>query len=258
MADVQARMSFHDPASEVSLLNREAARRAVRVSPETWEVLSAAREAWKASGGAFDATVAPRLVRWGYLPPPTSARRPGRGFGAVTLLDGFRVRFLDALWLDLGGIAKGYAVDRACAALEAAGVPDYVVNAGGDLRIGRSPESVWVRHPRAPGQGLRLPPLSGVGVASSADGFARRRRGRRWVHPIVNPATGGPSAPGEGVTVISRSCMMSDALTKVVAVLGEGAAPVLKRFRAAGLRFSGGTWSMLNDGEVSKHVPAPR
>lgn len=239
VARVQDLMSFHDPASDVSRLNRQAARRSVRVSPQTWGVLSAARAVSEASGGAFDVTVAPRLVRWGYLPPPSSRPAPrGRGFRSVQLLPGFRVRFLDDVWVDLGGIAKGHAVDRACAALESHGVFDYVVNAGGDLRIGRSPEVLWARHPRAPQKLVRLGTFRRAGVATSAPYFSRKRWLGRPVHPIVSPETGRP-APGAGsLTVVADTCMIGDALTKVAAVLGKDAAPILRRFSSRALWIS--------------------
>jgi thiamine biosynthesis lipoprotein len=238
-------MSFHDPDSDVSRLNRGASHAPVPVDPLTWDVLRIARRIGAASSGAFDITVAPWLVQLGYLPAPGDSPQPraGRGHAAIALRRQYHVAFSEPLWIDLGGIAKGYAVDRACLALERAGVFDYVVNAGGDLRVGHAPAPIHVRHPGQPGAMLVLGQVGRAAVASSGDYFSAAAPAAgppgqgRW-HPIIAPAAAGPAPYAGSITVIAADCVIADALTKVVAVLGDQAAPVLRHFSARAILVS--------------------
>jgi FAD:protein FMN transferase len=235
---VQRRMSFHEAGSDVSRLNREAARRAVQVDPWTHAVLRAARELHAETGGLFDVSVAPRLQRWGYLPETGGAARraePVTDQSAIALLPGDRVRFRKPLRVDLGGIAKGFAVDRAVEALRAAGVPAGFVNAGGDLRVfGSSPTTLHVRHPGAPGHVLPLLRIAEGAIATSACYHTRRRRAGRWVSPLVDPLRGRPCLRSASVSVQADTCLAADALTKIVMLVGERSAEILSRHGATG------------------------
>src|ERR1041385_2657632 len=137
VATVHALMSFHETASDVSRLNREAHLHAVAVHPWTYEVLQAACELNHSSKGLFDIAVAPALQWMRLLPgvapaPPYTMQQVTAG--SLELLPGFEVRFRHPrLRIDLGGIAKGYAVDRAIAILQEQGIKAAIVNAGGDL-----------------------------------------------------------------------------------------------------------------------------
>src|SRR5712691_4775026 len=134
---IHAHMSFHEPESDVSRLNREAFRRPVVVDPRTVEVLEWSRRMGAWSRGCFDITVAAQLVDWGVLPPPDAPHRPDRdgSWRDVEILANGTVRFHRPVWIDLGGIAKGYAVDRAVECLRRGGARQGCVNAGGDLRV---------------------------------------------------------------------------------------------------------------------------
>ena len=160
IAAVHRLMSFHDRASDVTRLNRCAARTPVRVHAWTFAVLREAQEVAQASAGLFDVTVASVLTRHRLLPGTPGAPVPHRSasFRDIRLLPGLRVRFSRPLLLDLGGIAKGFAVDRAIDCLRAAGVCSGVVNAGGDLRcFGPVPHRVHVRDPNCPDRLLPWP-----------------------------------------------------------------------------------------------------
>jgi FAD:protein FMN transferase len=233
--EVHRLMSFHEPGSDVTRLNRFALREAVRVDARTWHVLEKARKFFEASAGAFDATVAPQLVQWGYLPRHAELRgRPAQGYAHVELLPDCRVRFHAPVWIDLGGIAKGYAVDRMCESLLRSGVSDHVVNAGGDLRVGKRPRWVHVRHPGDPARRVPLAELCDRAVATSAVYFATRCFAGKRVHPIVAPCAREPAELRGSVSVMARDCITADALTKPVAVLGGGASrPLLGRFDAS-------------------------
>ena len=256
IARVHRLMSFHDPESDVSRLNQEAYRQPVRIDPQTWAVLDRARCISETSNGAFDITVAPRLVQWGYLPEsilPLPALKPN-GYRAIELLTQHHVRFCEPALIDLGGIAKGYAVDVACVALERLGVRDYVVNAGGDLRVGGTAATIHIRHPRRPTTTLVLGTIRSGAVATSSAYFARKSRHDGEVHPIVAPTTTAPAQYRGSISVRAADCMTADALTKVVAVLGTSVAPTLQRLGAEAFLLSkAGEWRRLPDGVKSSN-----
>ena len=214
---VHALMSFHAPDSEVSRLNREAHRRALRVGPRTFAVLQAAQTLARLSGGAFDISVAARLQAWGLLPPSPGAVDDGASWRDLELLDASRVRFRRRLKIDLGGIAKGYAVDCAVAVLRDAGLSAGLVNAGGDLRVfGAGARNLALRDPRLPLLAGRRIRLADEALATSAGYFSRRHAARGEVSALLNPATGEAFLGSASVSVIAPQCMLADALTKIV------------------------------------------
>lgn len=236
VARVQRLMSFHDPESDVARLNREAAEQPVQVAPWTYQVLQAARDFHETTQGAFDVSVAPRLQRWGYLPPADDSDAPAAADAdqaAMELLDRRRVRFLRPLRIDLGGIAKGFAVDRAIDALRAAHASSGIVNAGGDLRVfGPGASEIHVRDPHQPGRAVPLLAIENAALATSATYFARRRWRGRWVSPVVDPRRGRAVVRTASVSVRAATCMEADALTKATLLLGRRSARLL-RDRAA-------------------------
>jgi thiamine biosynthesis lipoprotein len=138
------------------------------------------------------------------------------------------------LRVDLGGIAKGYAVDRAVLTLRDAGMEQIIVNAGGDLRVA-GPErcSVDVRHPQSPslsGCGLELQTAS---LATSAAYFSRSMHQGREVSALVNPVSGAAYVGSRSVSIVAADCMTADALTKIV-LFGslQRAQEALSRFAA--------------------------
>ncbi|MEJ2147238.1 MAG: FAD:protein FMN transferase [Acidobacteriota bacterium] len=219
VTEVHRLMSYHDPESELSVLNREAAFGRVTVSSHTWTVLKTAQVLAKKTGGLFDITVAPALTSLGYLPRRTDfPRASGHGdWRHVELSPGFGVRFTRRVRIDLGGIAKGYAVDRAVEVLEEHGISTASVNAGGDLRVlGRDQRAVYVRRPSAPSELWPLIQITTGAAATSADYFRLRRWCGRRVTPLIHPRSRKPCPSGRSVTVLARDCMIADALTKVV------------------------------------------
>ncbi|HTJ77402.1 MAG TPA: FAD:protein FMN transferase [Rariglobus sp.] len=219
---VQALMSFHEPTSDLSRLNRLAVRRAVRVDAATWTVLRQAIIMARASAGCFDPSIAPVLQRHGLLlGQPTVSRAD---WHAIRLLPGRRVRFLAPLTLDLGGIAKGYAVDRAVSTLRRAGVSCGLVNAGGDLRVfGIQSAPVHVRHPSRPGAFFPLGELHEGALATSAP---------TYVNALIDPRDDTICARGISITVLAPTALLADVLTKVVAVDPAAAPRLLARHRA--------------------------
>lgn len=240
IAVVQRRMSFHDRNSMLSRVNAEAFARPISVDEKTFQVLGMARDLYVLSNGVFDPTIAPYLEHTGFLPRFFGKAAGKRiSFADVELLQGSRVRFRHAgMRLDLGGIAKGFAVDEAIAALRTAGIESALVNAGGDLRaFGRHLFPVEIRHPVRPERPLAVLPIGNQAVATSAHYFADRLRPGARTGPFVHPGFGQLRGDLTSVTVIAPNAMLADALTKIV-MLDPGQSPaLLQRLSAAALIF---------------------
>jgi thiamine biosynthesis lipoprotein len=213
---VQALMSYHDPDSELSRLNRDAVHGARQVDAHTYRVLQAALRLARSSGGAFDPCVAPQLESWGYLPHGDGKADAAASWRDVELTADGKVRFLRPLRLDLGGIAKGYAVDLAVQSLQTLERADIIVNAGGDLRVaGAHPQTIHLRHPRMPAAAAHQVSLHNAALATSAAYFSRRCPEGRLVSALVNPRSQEPYVGNRSITVRAADCMTADALTKV-------------------------------------------
>lgn len=204
IAAVHGLMSAHDPDSELSRLNREGV---LDLNPWTASVLGRALYWAEASAGLFDPTVGALMQAVGLIPrhPGQPDADPGAGWRDVVLDQG-RAQLARPCVLDLGGIAKGFAADRAAEAMQQAGAPRGLINAGGDLRaFGAQAWPVAVAEPGRRRPALRLR-LRNRGVATSAllpgRAGARHlpRRSRDWA----------------SATVVAACAMDADALTKIV------------------------------------------
>ena len=202
IAHIDRVMSAHRADSDLARLACAGPGTVVEVDPHTSAVLRLAQHWRRCSRGAFDATAAgARLAARGM--------RPGIAAACAVpwqLMPDGRVRVSAPAAIDLGGIAKGYAVDRAIDVLLAHGVRCALVNAGGDLRaIGQRPWPVEVRHARVAQRRPRFTRLRSGALASSVAGtdnaefVATRSRGR---------------ASWRRATVLARDCVTADALTK--------------------------------------------
>ncbi len=206
------------------------------LDPAVAEVVTASLAWARRTDGAFDPTVAPLIDLWDVLagphPPPSDeqiAVALGRvGWERVRFVPGPPQRVaLDGTALDLGAIAKGYALDRAAAALRAAGAADFIVNAGGDLVVagskGDRPWRVGIQHPRAPDRFLRVvEPRPGALVTSGDYERFYEWEGER-IHHILDPRTGRPAPGCRSVTVWAARAIDADALATAVFVLGPDA-----------------------------------
>jgi thiamine biosynthesis lipoprotein len=234
-------MSFHDAGSDVGRLNRDAHDRAVAVDPWTYRVLEAALDLHRRSGGVFDIAVAPMLQRLGLLPGRPDAAEQALGAtatsDAIELLSRHRVRFHHpALKIDLGGIAKGFAVDRAIDVLRGYDQSSGLVNAGGDLAaFGTTAQTIDIRDPRYPGRLLCQVAITNAALASSAGRFDPLQSADAFSATTIDPATGEPVAEFAGASVCAASCIIADALTKIVLVSGKRAAGLLKEYAASAL-----------------------
>jgi thiamine biosynthesis lipoprotein len=221
IATVHRLMSFHSDDSDLARLRLAPVGTAVRVNARTGEVLDWALRIAAASAGAFDPAVAAAQVARGVLPLPRSTFVPDADacWRDIELEGGERVRLRRPLWIDLGGIAKGYAVDRAIEVLRAHGAIDACVNAGGDLRVaGALVERVHVRDARG-------------GIAAElelSDGAVATSNGSNTLHGATDAGAWG----GLTASVVASRCIVADALTKVVFARGGAARAVLADFAA--------------------------
>jgi thiamine biosynthesis lipoprotein len=235
IAIVERYMSAHNPDGDLGCLFRAQDSQVVAVHPWTFEVIEAAQRLHHLSGGVFDVTVGAILERNGFLPTWQNKRRAQSGgtMGDIELLDKPRLRRHCPVRLDLGGIAKGFAVDRAVETLMAAGASAGSVNAGGDFRIfGAANEALLVRDPAAPQRILRIGTIQTGAVATSSGYFRCRWNDSQPRTPYIDGRTGDTLDLRDSVTVIAASCMWADALTKVLAVDWQTGAALLDCFNA--------------------------
>jgi FAD:protein FMN transferase len=233
MAEIHRLMSFQESTSDVSRLNREAARAPVTVHCHTFRVLAWAARIAQLSQGIFDASVGGALVERGLLDHPAAGVLPryDASFRDIELRSARQVFFRRPLWVDLGGIAKGYAVDRAVAALHASGITSACVNAGGDLRIvGAHAERVTIRTAAAPVDALPVLDIRSGALATSGGASRSHAGGRVSCH--VSGHTRQAVDERTTASVLAGRCVIADALTKVVLADEAAAAPLLRRFHA--------------------------
>ncbi len=216
------------PFSELSLLNEAGT---LDVSQELVELIRLALEARERTGGRFDPTVHNAVVAAGYdrsfteIAPYGPGIVPGSPCGGRVTVIGSRIEIEPGYRLDLGGIAKGYAADRACAALADAG--PCIVNAGGDLAIHGTPDGgIWPISVEVPGVPLTLGLRSGA-LATSGRDYRRWRRGGVELHHLVDPASGLPAVTSlRRVTVHAETAAAAEVAAKALLLAGECAATI--------------------------------
>jgi thiamine biosynthesis lipoprotein len=242
-------MAVQRPESDVSRLNRQGARGPVAVDARVVEVLEASLAASRLTGGAFDVTVLPVVRAWGFTDGHPQRPAPDRAAPAIA---GFRRIVLDRAAhtvtlespdaaLDLGGIAKGYALDRARGILLASGVRSAYLDLGGEIAtLGSPPDAphwrIGIRHPRRPDALLGVVEIGEAAVATSGDGEQYVGTGPERVGHIFDPLTGRPAGALLGATVVAASATLADALSTAAIVLGaEQMAQLLPGVNAGGL-----------------------
>ncbi|MGH7131688.1 MAG: FAD:protein FMN transferase [Phycisphaerales bacterium] len=217
------RLSAFERDSVVSQFNREAADRPVRVEPEILDLLTLCREVWEATGGAFDPAVGAAMQRLGFHPQDTSVTAPASpATFADILLDpaALTVRFTrPGLRLDLGAIAKGWALDRAADILRGHAVTSALLHGGTSsiIAIGSpSGQASW----RVAIQGATGASLA-VDLADAALGVsAPRGRTIEAGGHILDPRTGRPTAAATTAAVIAESAALADVWSTALVVLG--------------------------------------
>jgi FAD:protein FMN transferase len=232
MHRIDRAMSPYKPESELSRINREATHGTVTISGETFDLIRRSIEFSQLSGGAFDITFAAvgRFYdyRSGLRPSDVQVAQALPAFNYRHLLldpERLTVRFAHPeVQIDLGGIAKGYAVDNCVGSLQPRGVRAAMVSAGGDSRVfglrdGR-PWIIGIRDPRRPDRMIARLPLMDVAISTSGD-YERYfdEDGVRY-HHILDPATGKSPAGVRAVTIIGPDAVTTEGLSKSVFIKG--------------------------------------
>jgi len=236
---LNGQMSTYQSDSELSLFNKSQSTEWKIVSPSLYSVLKQAKTISELSKGAFDITVGPLVNLWGFGPDPMKYIAPNDGEITDKLLKvGFRFLHFDEktkkvkkqnpeLYLDLSGIAKGYAVDQVGLLLEKQGISNYMVEIGGELRLkGKNsknkPWRIAIEKPSSDRQTIqKVLPLSDISLATSGDyrNFFEAN-GVRFSHTI-DPRTGKPITHKlASITILSDTTMKADALATALMVLG--------------------------------------
>jgi thiamine biosynthesis lipoprotein len=240
---VDGLMSSYKPDSELSRFNR-AGVEGVEVSKEVIEVLKISRRIYRSSKEAFDPTVGPLVRAWGFGPDKAPETEPAN-LEALRALVGFdRIRWKwveggkaqlskedSAMEVDLSAVAKGYASDRVCGALQEAGLKDYMVEVGGEICVAGvggpgQPWRVGVERPAAGRAGLQRaialgPELQPVGMATSGDYRNYREIDGKRVSHTIDPRTGRPVEHSlASVTVLAPTSAEADAWATALSVLG--------------------------------------
>jgi thiamine biosynthesis lipoprotein len=231
MHRIDAAMSPYKETSELSRVNREAAAWPVPISGELFELIARSISFSELSGGAFDITYAAAGHLYDYR---RGVRPDDAALTAACAAVGYRnlilspaaqtLRFARAgVRIDLGGFAKGYAVDRGAAILRRFGIASGIVTAGGDSRIvgdrqGR-PWTIGIRNPRGSGAAALLP-LEDCAVSTSGDYERYFEADGLRHHHILDPRTGVSPRGVHGVTIVAPDGLTAEALSKTVFVLG--------------------------------------
>jgi FAD:protein FMN transferase len=226
---LQALLSPWITDSELARFNALPARAPMTVSPEFHDLLQRSRHYFELSEGAFDITFAGAGhlydYRAGIAPDAEQLGQTLIGMGLLQLHPDGRVSKEDArLRIDLGGIAKGYAIDQAVMLLTRQGVQHAYVSLGGDSHVlgqrGPRPWQVGIRHPRRDDSVAITLPLAEGAVSTSGDYERFFLRDGEPVHHILNPRTGTPAGEVMSVTVLAPRSVDADALSTTVFVMG--------------------------------------
>ncbi len=233
---LDAQMSNYKQQSELSRINREAAGQNVMVEPKLFQLIQEALRFGQESGGAFDITVGPLMRSWGFfrgrgrMPSPAEIKADLRriGYRHVKLDADRRTIHFDepGIELDLGGIAKGYAVDQAVAILRENGVTSALVSSGSSsiYALGAPPEQkgwrIVLRDPFEETRGADVLTLKNYSVSTSGSYIKFFTLGDRVYSHIMDPHTGMPVENMLSTAVLAPRTTDSDALSTALYVLG--------------------------------------
>ena len=230
---IEQLMSPWIESSDVVRINRSAGKEWVKVSPETFEVIKKAHEISEISDGGFDISIGPLTHLWKTARErkvPPSSEEVGKNLNLINFRDvlfnpeGKIFLKKRGMAIDLGGIAKGYAVDSAFEILRNIGYKNLIVNAGGDLRVGGSKFdqswSIGIQDPRESQKIIARVYVTDTAVATSGDYEKFFIYQDKRYHHIFSPRNGFPTEECQSVSIIYKEGMTADALATAVFVMG--------------------------------------
>lgn len=223
-------MSSYKAYSEISKINRMAASQPVHLSKEVFDLLIRANEFSRLSDGAFDITYASLGHDYDFRAKkkPTQAqidkKLPVINYQNLVLKNQSVEFSKPGMRIDLGGIAKGHAVDQGIDILIRCGIKHALVTAGGDSRIlgdknGR-PWMIGIQHPRKKSETALHIPLSNIAISTSGDYERYFLTNNERIHHIINPATGKSAKLSWSASVIGPDATTTDALSTTIFILG--------------------------------------
>jgi len=236
MERIENLLSCEKDSSEISAINRASGLHPVKVSSETLEMVKRAKNYCEKYNGVFDIAIGPLTDLWGFSEDKEIVLPEERVIKKLTKLVNYNDIVIDekdttvflkkkGMSLDLGGIAKGYAIDRGSAVLKQLGIKDFILNAGGDIYVsGRKDKAdLWeigIKHPRNTNELIAMFQLKDYAVATSGD-YERFKiiNGARY-HHILDPATGYPGRLSESSTILAPTAEEADAAATYVFLLG--------------------------------------
>lgn len=228
IARIEDVLSAYKPYSEISMLNKKGAE---NVSDEVIRLIKKSQYFSEISGGAFDITVLPVIKLWKYygktgkMPPKQKIEAAGKLMGWQDILideKNEKISFAKKrMEIDLGGIAKGYAVDRAVEVLKENGIKAGMVNAGGDIRcFGKKTWRIALQNPRDEKDYITVLKIKDKAVTTSGDYERYFLLDKNKISHIINPLTGYSAEESISATVIAENAIDADALATAVFVQG--------------------------------------
>jgi thiamine biosynthesis lipoprotein len=236
MQRIENLLSCEKDSSEISAINRASGLHPVKVSYETLEMLKRSKAYCQKYNGVFDVTIGPLSDLWGFsedkeivLPKDKTIKKLDKlvNYKDLEINEKDTTVFLKkkGMSIDLGGIAKGYAIDRGSAVLKKWGITNFILNAGGDIYVSgmKDKETLWkvgIKHPRKTNDLVAEFDLKDYAVATSGD-YERFKiiDGVRY-HHILDPATGYPGRLSESSTILAPTAEEADATATYVFLLG--------------------------------------
>ena len=239
VARLEQLLSKYNPTSEISILNRTGK---LKVSPDTFYVIKKSKEFYQLTDGAFDITVEPLVELWGFSNLKTKVPTTEEINSTLKIIGSDKIILHEndsvvefkfpKMKIDLGGIAKGFALDYAIKELKKNNINNCLINAGGQVyALGNKFASPWkiaIKDPRKPGVSGTLE-LKNQSASTSGD-YEQffLKNGKRYCH-IIDPKTGYPVNSGiTSVTIIDDSSLNADALSTAVFISGEDGVEMLK------------------------------
>ena len=232
-------MSTWVAASDVQHINRFAGVKPIEVSADVLEVLEDARQISEWTGGKFDVTFGALSGLWKFdhdqdnvIPDPGEVRRrlPLIDYRAVRIDNAARTVFVErqGMSVHLGGIGKGFAIDRSAAILRRRGIQNFMIQNGGDMYVAGlnngKPWRLGIQDPRGPADRIFAELDLSDGTFSTSGDYERAfiKDGRRY-HHILDPSTGGPARGARSVTIVTNRATIADGLSTGVLILGAKA-----------------------------------
>jgi thiamine biosynthesis lipoprotein len=236
MQRIENLLSCYKDSSEISAVNRAAGIHPVKVSYETFSMVKRAKSYCNKYKGIFDISIGPLSDLWGFsedreiiLPGDSTIKKLVKlvNYRDIDISESDTTLYLKkkGMSIDLGGIAKGYAIDRGSAVLKSMGITNFILNAGGDIYVSgtKDKNTLWkvgIKHPRKTNDLVGEFNLKDYAVATSGD-YERFRiiNGKRY-HHILDPATGYPGTLSRSSTILAPTAEEADATATYVFLLG--------------------------------------